>query len=231
MTDHHREIDRGGSAPPYADKEAGYFEGERADYVADLPPNATVLEIGCGSGATGALALSTGRAVNYCGVELEPSAAANAAAKLTEVIVGDVEVTELPWPPESFDALILSEVLEHLRDPWATLKKLRPLLKPGAVVFASSPNVAHHRIVRMLIAGHWRLENEGPMDATHLRWFTPSSYAAMFTACGFAVDAVQPLSPLSTKQHLAAAITRKPHLFWYQISLRGHVPGPGSDEG
>lgn len=207
----------------YAQKAAKYFEGERADYVAALPPNSTVLEIGCGSGATGALALSTGRAVRYYGVELERSAAESAAEKLTEVMVGDVEVINLPWPPGSFDALILSEVLEHLRDPWASLRRLRPLLKPAALVFASSPNVAHHRIVRMLIAGDWRLESDGPMDATHLRWFTPSSYAAMFTACGFAVDAVEPLSPLSAKQRVAAAITRKSHLFWYQINLRAHV--------
>ncbi|MHA7661561.1 class I SAM-dependent methyltransferase [Mycolicibacterium sp. HS_4_1] len=208
----------------YAEKGAAYFGSERADYVAELPPGANVLEIGCGSGATGASALSLGRAASYCGVELEPSVGTDAAAKLTEVIVGDVEAIDLPWSPASFDALILSEVLEHLRDPWATLRKLRPLLKSGALVFASSPNVAHQRIIRMLIAGDWRLESEGPMDATHLRWFTPSSYAAMFTECGFVVDTVQPLSPLTTKQRMITAFTRRPYLFWWQIDLRAHVP-------
>jgi len=208
----------------YAGKGAAYFGSERADYVAELPQDANVLEIGCGSGATGELALSLGRAATYCGVELEPSAGMSAAAKLTEVIVGDVEAIDLPWTPGSFDALILSEVLEHLRDPWATLSKVRPLLSPGAVVYASSPNVAHQRIIRMLIAGDWRLEKEGPMDATHLRWFTPSSYAAMFAECGFVVDIVQPLSPLTTKQRIISALTRRPHLFWWQIDLRAHVP-------
>ncbi|MDR3660295.1 MAG: hypothetical protein P4L86_07830, partial [Mycobacterium sp.] len=60
--------------------------------------------------------------------------------------------------------------------------------------------------------------------ATHLRWFTPSSYAAMFTECGLVVDTVQPLSPLTTKQRMISALTRKPHLFWWQIDLRAHVP-------
>jgi 2-polyprenyl-3-methyl-5-hydroxy-6-metoxy-1,4-benzoquinol methylase len=228
MSEPDRNIDRHSVPTAYAEKKASYFEGERADYVAALPSSANVLEIGCGSGPTGALALSTGRAVSYRGVELEPSAAAKAAAKLTDVIVGDVEFINLPWPLESFDALILSEVLEHLRDPCAVLTKLRPYLRPGAVVLASSPNVAHHRIIRMLIAGDWRLTSEGPMDATHLRWFTPGSYAEMFTACGFVVDAIQPLSPLTTKQRVAAALTRKPHLFWFQINLRGHVPPIGA---
>ncbi len=208
----------------YANKGAAYFGSERADYVAELPPRAHVLEIGCGSGATGVSALSQGRAASYRGVELEPSAGMDAAAQLTEVIVGDVEAIDLPWSPGSFDALILSEVLEHLRDPWATLRKLRPLLKSGALIYASSPNVAHQRIIRMLIGGDWRLEKEGPMDETHLRWFTPSSYAAMFTECGYAVDTVQPLSPLTKKQRMISAFTRRPYLFWWQIDLRAHVP-------
>jgi 2-polyprenyl-3-methyl-5-hydroxy-6-metoxy-1,4-benzoquinol methylase len=207
----------------YAGKAAAYFAGERADYVAELPAGVNVLEVGCGSGATGALALSKG-AASYCGVELEPSAAAEAATKLTYVITGDIEVIDLPWSPATFDALIMSEVLEHLRDPWEALRKLQPLLKPAGMAFASSPNVANQRILRMLIDGKWRLDDSGPMDATHLRWFTPSTYAAMFATCGFVVDSVGPLSPPTRKQRIAAAFTRRPHLFWTQIDLRAHVP-------
>jgi SAM-dependent methyltransferase len=107
--------------------------------------------------------------------------------------LGDIEVIDLPWSPATFDALIMSEVLEHLRDPWETLRKLQPLLKPGGRVFASSPNVANQRILRMLIDGRWRLDDSGPMDATHLQWFTPSTYAAMFATCSFVVDSVGPV--------------------------------------
>ena len=105
----------------------------RDDYVAALPddPEASILEIGCSNGATGALALARGKCRRYCGVELFPEPAAAARERLTEVVEGDVEQLELPWPAQSFDALILSEVLEHLRDPWAVLERLRPLLRPG----------------------------------------------------------------------------------------------------
>ena len=42
----------------YAAKDAAYFSGARADFVSRLPkaPDARILEIGCGTGATGALA-------------------------------------------------------------------------------------------------------------------------------------------------------------------------------
>ena len=149
----------------------------RDDYVAALPESAeaSILEIGCSNGATGALALARGKCRRYCGVELFPEPAAAARERLTEVVEGDVEQLELPWPAQSFDALILSEVLEHLRDPWDVLERLRPLLRPGALVFASTPNVAHREIIVMLLQGRWELRSYGPLDATHLRWFSPSS--------------------------------------------------------
>jgi 2-polyprenyl-3-methyl-5-hydroxy-6-metoxy-1,4-benzoquinol methylase len=207
----------------YAKKPDVYFTGERGDYVAQLPPNAHVLEIGCASGNTGAAALAAG-AASYRAVELEGAAAARAAQHLTEVIVGDVETLGLPWPPHSFDVLIASEVLEHLVDPWSVLRKIKPLLKPGGLVFASSPNVANWRILRMQLAGDWRRDPEGPMDATHLRWFTPKTYAQMFNDCGYVVDSIEPITPLSRKQRVFAQLTRSPYLFWVQTNLRAHVP-------
>lgn len=43
------------------------------------------------------------------------------------------------WAYEFFDVLILSEVLEHLTGPAATLRRLHSFLKKGALVFASLP--------------------------------------------------------------------------------------------
>ena len=175
---------RGGG---YDLKDASYFAMARDDYVAALPdePDASILEIGCSNGATGALALAEGKCGRYCGVELFAEPAAAARERLTEVVEGDVEQLELPWPAESFDALILSEVLEHLRDPWAVLERVRPLLRPGALVFASTPNVAHREIIVMLLKGRWELRSYGPLDATHLRWFSPSSLRRAFEEAGF----------------------------------------------
>lgn len=210
-------------ADPSESRPASYFANARADYVAQLPPQARVLEVGCGAGATGALALSSG-AASYTGIEVNRAIAEIAARHLSEVVVDDVETARLPWDDGSFDALILSEVLEHLRDPWAALSRVRRLLAPGARVFASSPNVAHHRIIRMQLRGEWKLELSGPMDSTHLRWFTPRTYAQMFESCGYRVDAVGPLGALTTRQKLAMRITRLPHLFAAQIDLRAHLP-------
>ena len=209
-------------------KEASYFAMAREDYVDALPhaPESSVLEIGCSGGATGALALARGKCRRYCGVELFPEPAAAARERLTEVVEGDVEQVELPWPPGSFDALILSEVLEHQRDPGAVLTRVRPLLRPGARVFASTPNVAHREIIVMLLRGRWELRSYGPLDATHLRWFTPSSLRRAFEEAGFVVDSVGPLGPLGPGSAVVDRVLlgRLRHLWHRQIDLRAHVP-------
>lgn len=216
------------SGAGYDLKDASYFAMARDDYVAALPmnPAASILEIGCSNGATGALALARGKCGRYVGVELFEEPAAVARERLSDVVVGDVETLELPWDPETFDALILSEVLEHLRDPWATLKRLRPLLRPGALVFASTPNVAHREIIVMLIRGRWELRSYGPLDATHLRWFTPASLRRAFEEAGYVVDSVGPLGALGPGSAVVDRLLRGRfrHLWHRQIDLRAHVP-------
>lgn len=212
-------------ADSYKQKSADYFSGARNDYVAELKqnPNARILEIGCGNGDTGALALAERRCGFYCGVEIDERAAAEARPKLSEVIIGDVEKTSLPWEASSFDVLILSEVLEHLIDPGKALRDLRPLLKPGARVLGSSPNVSHFSVIRMLLAGRWQLEDTGIMDRTHLRWFTPASFRELFENSGYVVDSVGPLQ-LGPKSLLAVKLMlgRGQHLFHRQIDIRAH---------
>jgi 2-polyprenyl-3-methyl-5-hydroxy-6-metoxy-1,4-benzoquinol methylase len=207
----------------YTKKPPDYFTGVRKDYIAQLPdnPRARILEIGCGNGANGEFAFAAGKCAAYCGVELFPEAAAIATQRLSEVVVGDIEKVALPWPHCSFDALIMSEVLEHLADPWSVLRKLRLLMRPGAKVFASSPNVAHYDMVRMLLKNEWNLEDKGQMDRTHLRWFTSKTYAAMFDECGYTVEYVREIRPLTRKGQLISFLSAGTlkHLFVRQITL------------
>lgn len=213
----------------YAEKGADYFNGERRDLIdrLDHDPTRTILEIGCGDGATAAYAKRVEKSGRYVGVELS-SAAAEKASAVDQIIVANIEETELNFPPQTFDVLIASEVLEHLVDPWAVLRAIHPLMKNGGRVFASSPNVAHKSTLSMLLAGRWDLEESGRMDRTHLRWFTPSTYAAMFESCGYQVISVAPLVPPNTWQRLfnLATANRLAHLFVSQIVLEARVrPG------
>ena len=175
--------------------------------------------MGCGSGATGALALARGKCVEYIGVEVFEPMAAKAAEVLTKVHLGNVETMDLPYTPAHFDALIMSEVLEHLVNPEAVVAKLMRLIKPGGLVFASSPNIAHWRVISKLARGSFQYENQGVMDESHVHWFTPTSFEAMFNDNGVATRSIGPIGTPRLPYRLAPRAFR--HLFVTQINFVG----------
>jgi SAM-dependent methyltransferase len=212
----------------YSQKPAGYFDGARKPFVDVLPrnPEARLLEIGCGTGATAAYALAEGKCNWCCGVELCEGPAQEARKNLQRVIVGDVERIEFDFPENYFDIVLLSEVLEHLADPWSVLRRLFKVMKPGAVIIAGSPNVCSRHVIANLLRGDWPQESKGMFDATHLRWFSPVSYRRMFESCGFVVTHIGPAFPLRFKARLLNLLTarRLEYLFHNQISLQALRP-------
>lgn len=209
----------------YDSKDAAYFGNARHDIVRRLTTNATsaVLELGCGAGGTGAAALAAGKAGRYTGIELSPKAAAAARQRLTEVIEANVEELDLSSYANQFDALIISEVLEHLTDPWRVVRDLAGCLRPGGQVFASSPNIAQWKMLRSLLLGQFDYEASGLMDRTHLRWFTPKSYRTMFEEAGFRTISIDALVPPALRTRLVNRLTgaRFEHLFMRQIMYAG----------
>lgn len=210
-------------ADHYETKPDSYFSGARTDFVARLPisHDAAILEVGCGTGATGALAKARGRAGRYVGIELHEPSAIKARDCLDDVLIGDVEHMALPFKPATFDALILSEVLEHLIDPWAVLENLSPLVRPGGIVLASSPNVSHWRVIAQLLRGRFDLTDRGVFDRTHMRWFTPATFTAMFERAGFKVFDVGPVGPFGPNGRLISHLSRGrlDHLLMVQIAI------------
>ena len=212
----------------YEGKADGYFANARHDIVRRLKtgPDAAILELGCGAGGTGAAALAAGKAGHYVGIELSPKAAAAARTRLTEVIEGNVETLDLAAHHGRYDALIISEVLEHLTDPWRALTGLAACVRPGGQVFASSPNIAHWRVIRSLLTGRFDYQESGAMDRTHLRWFTPASYRDLFSSAGLDVVSIEPITPHAARTRLLNRLTRNRlrHLFMTQIMVEGRRP-------
>ena len=103
-----------------------------------------VLEIGCGAGRQLETMARDGWIV--AGIDFDPAAVAVARARGLDVSVGDVR--ELPFPKESFDAVVMAQVLEHVFDPIGLLKRCVELLKPGGRLISITPNADSlgHRI-------------------------------------------------------------------------------------
>ena len=191
----------------YDDKAGPYFDNVRRDIAPLLPVHAAqVLEVGCGTGATLHWLKQTSRCDRTAGIELVPDAAERARGRVDELLVGNAE-TLLPahFAPASLDLVLCLDVLEHMIDPWAFVTRVQVLMKPGAVLVASIPNVRHLRVVLpLLLAGRWRYEESGILDRTHLRFFTHDSAQALVSPPGLRVTAcLRRLPPLASKSGLA----------------------------
>ncbi|WP_437193296.1 glycosyltransferase [Planctomicrobium sp. SH527] len=172
-------------------KAPAYFEFDRPDVLERIPIHAQrLLDIGCGGGKLG-VAIKQRQQAHVTGIELNSDAASLATTRLDEVYIGNVQAEGLDFPEGSFDCVICADVLEHLRDPAAVLKKIRRWLTPDGTLVTSIPNVRNHTVIRSLLAGNWTYESAGLLDEDHVRFFTRREVEKLLFRCGFEIRSLQ----------------------------------------
>ncbi len=145
-----------------------------------------VLEIGCSTGNTGSMLKEKGMASEVVGIEMSPEIAEIAKTKLDKVITGNIENLNLPFGKNYFDYILVGDVLEHLNNPWETLRNLNYFLENEGYIISSIPNIRNWTIIKNLIVrGEWKYSNAGILDRTHLRFFTKKSIIELFENSGF----------------------------------------------
>ena len=193
------------SKPPgYDEKSEQYFQLTRQEMMDFIPKTCkTMLDVGCGSGGFGQT-LKRSRTIEIWGVEPVAAAAALAATRLDHVIESPF-VSELPFPPRSFDCIVFNDVLEHLIDPAATLKLANKFLSPTGCIVASIPNVRHFPTMwALFFRKEWIYRDCGILDSTHLRFFTRKSIEPLFKSAGFYVERIEGInSYISSKPRTA----------------------------
>jgi SAM-dependent methyltransferase len=102
-------------------------------------------------------------------------------------------VYTVPWeefnPPEPYDVVVLSNVLEHVPDPGALLARLRGWLRPGGEVWISCPNAGS--IWRRVFGRSW-INWHVPY---HLWHFSPHTLESVLARGGFRLAELQTFSP------------------------------------
>ena len=160
----------------YAIKEQQYFSNVRRDIVSLIPanPQQKLLEIGAGSGNTLVYIKQHNLAAEVMGIELMEIAGSNQQHELIDKFqVANIEQQEIDAKEEYFDVIICADVLEHLVDPWSTVRKLERYLRKGGILIASLPNIREWKTLsRILFKGNFAYDPTGGiMDKTHLRFF------------------------------------------------------------
>jgi len=148
----------------------------------------SVLEIGCASGSQSKI-LAQKMACTVTAIEINPEAAEHAKPYCKRIILGSIEQLDLDscLSGETFDVVLFADVLEHLYDPLAALRKVIPHLREGGHVVASIPNIAQISVIYDLMYGKFDYTKTGILDDTHIRFFTRRSVVDLFTRAGLSI--------------------------------------------
>ena len=174
--------------------ESAYADAASQDYVAETagqretarrilerverhqPPGA-LLDLGCWVGFL--LAEARDRGWQTTGVEPSSFASAFARDELgLDVRTEDLFTADLP--PESFDAVVLGDVIEHLPRPADALDRIATLLRPGGVLVMMLPD-AGSRLARTMGKRWWSVL------PTHVQYFTRASMRTLLERRGWSV--------------------------------------------
>jgi len=149
----------------------------------------SVLEIGCASGSQSKI-LNSRMGCTITAIEINPEAAEHAKPYCKRIILDSIEKVDLDTclSGEKFDVVLFADVLEHLYDPLAALRKVTPHLREGGRVVASIPNIAQISVIYDLIYGKFEYTQTGILDDTHIRFFTRRSVVDLFTKAGLSIN-------------------------------------------
>lgn len=142
-----------------------------------------LLDVGTGDGLF--LKVAKTANLNVCGTEIS-SSAVRVAKNLYDLDIHLAEIENANFEENSFDAITIWHVIEHVRNPLEVLKKLYKLSKPGATVFVATPNLDKYlaRIIYRLMRNKpypfYSLKGE-----QHLFHFTESTLKKIIKKAGF----------------------------------------------
>ncbi|MFM7700116.1 MAG: class I SAM-dependent methyltransferase [Bacteroidota bacterium] len=162
-------------SPFYQHKPEDYYRHARTDILAFLGDieGQSILELGAGGGFTLAYAKTVGRAAYVAGVELfDLPHTAQREAALDEFHWVDLNQAPVALQCSQFDILLCPDILEHLVDPWRTLRQWSTYLKPGGRLLISIPNIREISVMwKIWGLGDFGYTEDGILDKTHLRFF------------------------------------------------------------
>ncbi len=140
-----------------------------------------ILEVGCGMGYL-TCALQRSGYARVLGIDVSPTAIAAARRRYGEFYqVADI-MTFATHSDERFDAIVMTEVIEHLEQPLALIRAASDLLKPGGVLICTTPNRDF---------GGWRQQTWATdLPPLHLWWFGEGSLRLLAQRPGLRLDFV-----------------------------------------
>lgn len=186
-----------------------------------VPTGSKVLEIGCATGFMGEYLIKKKKCI-VTGVEMRLEEAKIAQAKLSQVVVGNIEYPEIQKKiDKDFDVVLASALVQHLVTPQDSLRVWKKFLKKDGVLIITCSNIVHWTTRLQILRGKFEYQEYGLLDNTHLKFFTPQTFKALVESADyiiehFSIDAVGGGKPKISRflSHFF------PGLFTYQMVIK-----------
>jgi len=216
----HRFVGRSSNAPPPAISEEAYYEDlfvrnpewsqrtpnadeasrwERIKALLDRHfeggPDKAILDVGCGRGWLTNLLSAYGAAMG-----IEPVAPVVAHARRMFPALTFEATTPQAMPGAArFDAIVSSEVLEHVHDKRGFLTRLHELLKPGGFLVVTTPRAELYK--------KWTAKFGKPAQPIE-EWISTDALRALLDECGF--DVLESTTAFTIDIYQVHAVRRRP---------------------
>jgi len=166
------------------------FEGSSHRILIDLISRysngaRTLLDLGAAGGELGqALRKQFKRTIGF---ENDVDRIADLRERFDQAVIADLEAVHRL--PAKADAIVLADILEHLRDPSTLLSCVRDSLRADGHLFVSVPNIANVTVRLGLLFGIFEYRERGILDSSHLRFYTMRSIKREIESAGFRIIA------------------------------------------
>lgn len=178
--------DRDGATRWYSRGHSGYFMKDMISYDSRIPvithwikdnlkPKSKILDVGCGDMSLANLMPDQ----DWTGYDLDPK-------KDPRIIKQDIASTPYECTAQSYDALVCSEVLEHVFNPHEVIYEFNRILKLNGIAIITVPNfdsiefyLDDHRQLLFDTKKFWTLE--------HIRWYNIQNMTELLNGRGFKI--------------------------------------------
>jgi predicted TPR repeat methyltransferase len=168
------------------------FEGSSHRILIELirrfaPRGGTLLDLGAAGGELGAAVRD--HFTTTIGFEYDADRIGQLHGRFDQVVIADLEhVTRLP---SNTDAIVLADVIEHLRNSKTLLPIVKQSLAKDGLLFLSVPNIANITVRLGLLFGIFEYRDRGILDFTHIRFFTMRTIRREIEDAGFRIIAIR----------------------------------------
>ncbi|MFQ5449554.1 MAG: class I SAM-dependent methyltransferase [Nitrospinaceae bacterium] len=141
------------------------------------PEKGNLLEIGCAGGFF--LKAAEKRGWNPHGIEIVPEFVRFAREELLLPNVREIPLEDKSYDGHFFDAVVLWDLIEHLRHPLHYLREINRILRPGGLLVLWTPNVRNAALLKEKWYGY--------KPHHHLYFFSLDSLSQMFGLSGYRI--------------------------------------------